>query len=326
MDIRERLHTSVDGLPTACLEAALSQIEIIEKSFAAPPPEAEVCTNWSEMVAAFDRFPTQPEEWSMNEDGEPIPSHDIWAFRGQSSSEWGLTSCIERLPAVVDPYRAEDIMQREFKAKAHLYSSGKPCDQGSDIEWLSLMQHRGLPTRLLDFTFAPYVAAYFALKEGSPNSRFAAIWAVELNQLASAADAVYQQLPGVKASSGLLRIPRIRYSELALHPNLEQAGVLRRKGFVVRVLPNVENIRLSCQQGLFLLSAGNFRESLESMMCGKARSQWLRLIYIDRQSRHDILRRLLQMNIHELSLFPDLDGLARFAAAKAELLALRTDA
>jgi hypothetical protein len=58
----------------------------------------------------------------------------------------------------------EDILLRNFMRKYHHYSQHIP-DRGNTLEWLSVMQHYGAPTRLLDFTYSVYVAAYFALEK-----------------------------------------------------------------------------------------------------------------------------------------------------------------
>ena len=39
-------------------------------------------------------------------------------------------------------------------------------DKKDKLEWIALMQHYGTPTRFLDITFSPYVAAFFALEVG----------------------------------------------------------------------------------------------------------------------------------------------------------------
>ena len=44
-----------------------------------------------------------------------------------------------------------------------------------DFQWLALMQHHGAPTRLLDFTWSPYVAAFLALERAVDD---AAVWAI----------------------------------------------------------------------------------------------------------------------------------------------------
>src|ERR1044071_4821849 len=105
------------------------------------------------------------------------PYHN-WAFRGQRDASLPLFSALSRyfLTYRVDPrawIAQEERILRIFKRKAiHFLDHVPPHDD--DFQWLALMQDHGAPTRLLDFTWSPYIAAFFALHKTTTE---AVIWA-----------------------------------------------------------------------------------------------------------------------------------------------------
>ncbi len=106
-----------------------------------------------------------------------------WIFRGQSDAVWGLESSLYRTfkyteeltklsrgrPKKIARNRHEELAIERFINTAHLYLDYRPPKK-QVLEWLAIMQHYGAPTRLIDFTFSPYVAAYFALETGVGNA------------------------------------------------------------------------------------------------------------------------------------------------------------
>lgn len=102
-----------------------------------------------------------------------------WIYRGQACSRWQLLTTLDRCcdrhaVAAHDRIAIEQELRREFRRAYHDYAAHVPAED-SVLERLSLMQHYGAPTRLLDFTYSLYVAAYFAVETTSDRS---AVWEV----------------------------------------------------------------------------------------------------------------------------------------------------
>jgi len=85
-------------------------------------------------------------------------------FRGVSKSEYPLIPTIGRCEPrrKMTPLSMEKRLLKLFKETALLYLTFIPRD---DLEWLAVAQHHGLPTRLMDWTYNPLVATYFAIEK-----------------------------------------------------------------------------------------------------------------------------------------------------------------
>lgn len=237
-------------------------------------------------------------------------SVDRWIFRGQANSGWTLKTsldlAVDRFPShLADRQSAERFLLREFRRHFHRYSPHLPHEDDT-LEWLSLLQHHGAPTRLLDWTFSEYVALYFAVQSAPVTSEEqaskCAVWAVNQTKC-------WEML-----KEHLRRDKRRKIDVNDKDRNVTNWILTKfAKPMVCALNPFLLNTRLTIQQGTFLIPTdltrsfqANFDESI-------GRKPWWRKIEIECTEGFLItaLTNLHRMNVTEVNLFPGIDGLAR---------------
>ena len=264
----------------------------------------------------------------------PLNNAD-WVFRGQSHP-WPLKPTLERIadPAIVRQCgTVEKPLIREFMSRVHQYTADVP-DEDDELGCLALMQHYGAPTRLLDWTISPFVAAFFAAEkppQGEPQEA-PVIWAVNRRELIEdVLQVVRFENPGAvpdqvaKAEKFLRTIP----PPVDAYRPLEITLLRRRDPFqrplVIPDRPTKMNERLSVQQGVFLrVNPPNwsFEDALRYVLAKRrdGKSRALHKLRIAPDERLDLLKELHRMNISAESLYPGLDGFARSLTVRAEIL------
>jgi FRG domain len=233
---------------------------------------------------------------------------DGWAFRGQEDARWELVSLLTRRlrdfcpDSALWPLREERAM-RIFRRKAHIYFQDRLA-LSDDLRCLALMQHHGAPTRLLDFTKSPFVAAFFAFERAVDD---VAVYALNTPVLWSARPDFDDQLDREKID------PRE-------NGNYERYFALNRHPLVWFGESSEMDSRLVAQSGVFVMP-GVLDLPLDAILQRyQPSADLLRKYVLPASARADAMRALYRMNITHATLFPDLDGLARSIGYELEVV------
>lgn len=267
--------------------------------------------------------------------GDDIFRNGRWLFRGEcqagddsASNEANLQTSLERACSESNIKRnnilkIEQEMIRDFRRK---YDGNDRHDVENDILYcLSLIRHYGAPTRFLDWTYSPYVAAYFALEKWRRRDRpVVAVWCLETNWCYESAiefNPSTKDNPGIKDDLDEYRkrhekVQNDTETKSRKNELFDRLFMNNTYRFVYPVNPFHLHTRLSVQQGVFLCPGDvsiNLMEILKTLpRCYEQTSIYKFVWKIeDKEERIKALDALHRMNVNRASLFPGLEGFAQ---------------
>jgi hypothetical protein len=214
----------------------------------------------------------------------------VW-YRGQSDNNWLLEPRLMR----INPLPSETFYLNKFKQDASIILQRQPK---SEFEWMFLMQHYGIPTRLLDWSESPLTALYFAITSnpGQPG----AIWVL----LPTVLNLKSNYKPDFE-----FEVPSFEDEHLINYLPSTIAKESKSKLFPMAAIAPRNSPRMQAQQGVFTIS---HREniSIENVGAdGNPRDHiWKYVIPVD--SKENFKQELLWLGINKFQLFPELESLS----------------
>jgi hypothetical protein len=235
---------------------------------------------------------------------EPDPQtgrrRDSGVYRGDRDANWPLLTSLDKLGGPRTPHTKSELEEhilRNFIRYSRPYFSQPPVN---DWEVLVVAQHHGLPTRLLDWTYSPLVAAHFATLGDAESDRV--VWRLDWKSVHR-----FFGLPElallIQDLEGMLRTDR------PLTPWNLFSSKRDAKPFACMLEPPSLNARIAAQSSTFTLCSDkgqSFDRFLESHGLGAALTKFI----IPARETGRFRDQLDLVSVDERRLFPDLDGVA----------------
>jgi hypothetical protein len=220
----------------------------------------------------------------------------LW-FRGHARSKWKLEPTLSRMGKL----DAEMQVTKRFQQNAYQFLSHIP---EHEWEWMFLMQHYGVPTRLLDWTENPLIALYFAINEEGflPKEKrpAAALWCLFPRRLNEMAKIVMRAPDDIPAFGMELELNDYLTSQIA-------QGITSKDP--VAIIAPRQFGRVVAQQGAFTI-VHRAASCLEDLKDGEGKSPHIVKLLIKRANISHLRKELTLLRINKLFVFPQLENVA----------------
>ncbi len=233
---------------------------------------------------------------------------NLW-FRGVGKSRYPLCPGIYR----TDDWRyfnwdSMRTITDEFIRRASDSSFINTHKNLSRWEWMHIMQHHGLPTRLLDWTQGSLIGLYFALRD-LPNISQPAVWVMDpywLNIEVTGNNNLYYTDTTIQDSVDIEMTKHYLDPDIYHDNNISSHAL---PDYPIAISPPNVTPRINSQKGAFTIH-GCISRGLTSIY-KKSKSPQLIQLRLSNTSAENIKENLMTSGITESTLFPDLDGIAR---------------
>jgi hypothetical protein len=235
---------------------------------------------------------------------EPDPRtgrrRDSGVYRGDGDASWPLLTSLDKLGGVSPPHTKADLEEHILRNFIR-YSRPYLNNPASDWEVLVAAQHHGLPTRLLDWTYSPLVAAHFATLEAERESD-RVIWRLDWKSVHR-----YFKLPELALL--FQDLERIMGGDRPFTPWALFSGQAEEKQFACMLEPPSINPRIVAQSATFTLCSDK-RQSFDCFLERNGLGSALTKFVIPARETARFRDQLDLVDVDERRLFPDLDGVA----------------
>jgi hypothetical protein len=212
---------------------------------------------------------------------------DVW-YRGHSDFLWNLSPGLLRFNQSI----TEGTLLTRFKQSAAMLIDSSPKN---DFDWLFLMQHYGVPTRLLDWSESPLIALYFAVENTNLDKLDGSLWLlkpIELNKIANISTPEKNFIPSFDDSE----LENYKVETLRSNP--------RNKLAPIATIATRNSARIQAQLGVFTIHHLDNRP-IEDI----CKSNELIKYKIPANSKESIRKELELLSINKFSLFPELSSI-----------------